>query len=57
MDKMKKWYATVTREDGTQFEIGGWSKEEIQKDLRDIHRTGFADLDKASVEVYSISLF
>lgn len=54
---MKKWYATVTRNDGTQFEIGGWSKEEIQKDLREIHRTGFADLDKASVEVYSVSIF
>lgn len=53
---MKKWYAIITREDGTQFTIGGWSEKEIQKDLRNIHKTGFANLDKASVDVYSVEI-
>ena len=53
---MRKWYATITREDGTQFDIGGYSEKEIRKDLNQIQRTGFADLEKASVEIYTVEI-
>lgn len=48
---MKKYYATITRKDGTQLTIGEYSKKEIQKTLKDIHKKGIVDLDKASVNI------
>lgn len=53
---MKKYYAIITKKDGSQFTIGGYSEREIQKDLKDIHKSGFANLDEASVEIYSINI-
>lgn len=54
MTKMRKWYAVVTRKDGTQFRIGAWSKERLQEDLNQIHRTKYANLEESNVEVYSV---
>lgn len=53
---MKKWYATVTREDGTQFDIGGYSEKEIRKDLNKIQKSGFADLEKCSVDIHTVAI-
>ena len=54
--KMRKWYAVITRKNGTQFTIGEYSEKDIQKTLRIINRTGFANLDECSVEVYSVEI-
>jgi len=53
---MKKWYATITRADGSQFDIGGYSEKEIRSDLKQIQRSGFADLETASVEIYTVDI-
>lgn len=51
---MKKFYATITRHDGTSKEIGAWSEKELQKDLRAIHEMGIENLDECAVYVYSV---
>lgn len=55
---MKKFYATITPRngEGKQFEIGAYSKKELQKDLTKVHRTGRADLDRCAVHIYTVEL-
>lgn len=53
---MIKWYAAITREDNTKFCIGAYSEKDLRKDLDQIQKTGFADLEKASVEIYTVNI-
>lgn len=51
---MKKYYAWIINwETGRGFEIGAWSMENLRADLERIHKTGFADLEKCSVRIYT----
>lgn len=53
---MKKYFAAVTDlKTGRQFEVGAWSEEELQNDLREIHRTGYANLDECIVDIYTVN--
>ncbi len=52
---MTKFYAAITNfESGNQFEIGANSKKDLMRDLNDIQRQGFEDLDKCSVHIYTV---
>ena len=52
---MTKFYAWVYNwKTGHGFEIGAWSMENLRSDLDKIQETGFEDLEKCSVKIYTV---
>ena len=61
---MKKFYARITRKRGTEFfpagcksfEVGAYSMRELLETLDDIDGTGYADLQRSAVEIYTVEI-
>lgn len=53
---MMKWYATITRADGTQLTVGEYSDRQLRKTLHKIHVSGLANLDESSVDIYTVTI-
>ena len=48
------WFAAVTNlKTGRQFEVGGWTEDELRESLTEIQETGYENLDDCVVDIYT----
>ncbi len=54
---MKGWFATVTNlKNGDQFEVGGFSEEELNSTLLEVNAEKNLDLKDCVVEYYTMEM-